>query len=244
MKILTTAILFTSMSVTCALGQKYPGNNVVQFIQHDKDKDFFYDPIDDTINYKLIVDKIYKGADGKLYLLDKSVSAGKTYLMGQTSSLEIDSVILYEYFHDYSDFIDLKTYRLIAGDYFANNNKVYLWSPNSDGSFPVEVENADFKTFRPFDNVCGGTDKNYVFYGSPQDGIKIIDGANPKTIKVLNPKRGCWNCGNCYFKDDKKIFFSFAIIDNADVKTFKLVNLDKVDCTDKNKKYFDGQAIE
>ena len=84
-----------------------------------------------------------------------------------------DTTIATEYFRDYSDFIEMRTYRLIKGNYFINKHKVYLWFSNSGGTYPVEIEKADFKTFRPFDTVCGGTDINYVFYGSPQNGLNI-----------------------------------------------------------------------
>lgn len=236
MKTVTLTFILTSLTIFFVLGQKYPGNNIVQLIQDKDNENFFIDPIDDTINYKHVIDNIYKDTEGRVYLLNVSTS-----MIGD--NILSDSSLATEYFRDYSDFIDLKTYRLIKDYYFANKHKVYLWFLNSDGTYPVEIEKADFKTFKPFDNVCGGTDINYVFYGSPQNGINIIDGANPRTIKVLNPKRGCWNCDNSYFKDDKNAFFGTKRIEGVDVKTFKLVNQDKIDCIDKKKRYFDGETI-
>lgn len=235
MKTVTLTFILTSLT-TFALAQEFPGNSIVQLIQYKDNKNLFINPIDDTINYKHVIDNIYTDADNRVYILNVSTS-----LIGD--NIFSNSSLATEYFRDYTDFIDLKTYRLIKDDYFVNNHKVYLWFLNSDGTFPVEIEQADFKTFKPFDNVCGGIDKNHVFYGSPQDGINIVIGANPRTIKVLNPKRGCWNCGNCYFKDDKNVFFGLKKIEGVDVKTFKLVNQNKVDCIDNNNKYFNGEPI-
>lgn len=199
---------------------------------------FFNDPIDDKTNYKHIVDNIYKDTADKIFIKTNSAHGYRG-----------DTTLFVEYYKDMTDFINISTYKAIKGNqygYFINKNKVYIWDINCCGTFPVEIDAADAETFVPFSNVCGGTDKNFVFYGSPKsaEGIKIIDGANPKTIKVLNPKRGCWNCDNCYFVDDKNVFFGFNRIEGADTKTFKLVNLENIDCIDKNKKYFNGQSIQ
>jgi len=232
MKTLALVFIVNSVTVFLAAGQKYTGNDLAQFIPDKNDDLFFVDPIDDTVNYKHVVDKIYRDDAGAIYLRDVSVTG-----FG-------DSVIAHEYFHDYSNFIELKTYRRINDSYFGNKEKVYLWYSNSDGTYPLEIRDADLETFRPFDNVCGGTDWRFVFCGSPQGGVEIIDGADPETIKVLNPRRGCWNCGNAYFKDDKNVFFALKKIEGADVKTFKLVDQENIDCTDKRRKYFDGKVIQ
>jgi hypothetical protein len=231
-KIIKLTILLTCLCCVVSPGQELPGNNIRQFLHDQADENYFTDPVDDTVHYHRVKDNIFTDANGKVYLLNAFiVSFG-------------DSLLAREYFRDYSDFIDLKTYRSIKHDFFVNRGRVYVWFSNSDGTYPVEIDNADFKTFKPFDNVCGGTDKNHVFYGSPLDSIKIIKGADPKTIQVLNPGHGCWNCDNCYFKDQKNVFFGCNRIAQADAKSFVLVNEDGVDCIDINHKYYDGHVID
>jgi len=210
-----------------------PGNNTIEFVQNKSDKKYFTDPIDDTINYKKVVDNIFKDRSGKIYIINVCFR-----------SMNNDTSIYLEYFKDVSDFLDLKSYKDIKKGFFQNKGKVYMWWSNSDGDYPIEVIGADPKTFVPFDNIGGGTDKQYVFYGGGPDDFKIIEGANPKTIKVLNPANGCWNCGNCYFIDDKTVYYGLNKLEGADPNTFKLVNQEKIDAVDKNGKYFEGYLIK
>jgi len=208
------------------------GNNIAAFVQDKEDKQLFTDPIDDTINFKKVVDNIYKGHSDKIYILNV---CGRP--MGK------DTFLYSEYYKEVTDFLDLKSYGQIKNGYFQNKGKVYIWWSNSDGDYPIEVTGADAKTFTPFDSVAGGTDKQHVFYGGVPDQFQIISGADPKSIKVLNPERGCWNCGDCYFVDDKNVFYGLTKIKGADPRTFKLVNKKVVDAEDKNGKYFEGKSI-
>lgn len=208
------------------------GNNIVEFVQDKDDKQFFTDPVDDTTNFKKVVDNIFKDIKGKTYILNVCFRP-----TGNDTSVYI------EYYKDVSDFLDLKTYGQIKSGFFQNKGKVYIWGSNSDGDYPIEVTGADPKSFVPFDSVGGGIDKQYVFYGGVPSDFEIIKGADPKTIKVLNPERGCWNCGNCYFVDNKSVYFGLTKIGGADPKTFKLVNKETVDAEDKNGKYFEGKLI-
>jgi hypothetical protein len=209
------------------------GNNIVEFVQDKSNKEFFTDPVDDTINFKKVVDNIFRDRIGKIYILNVSFRPGSN-----------DTSVYLEYFKDISGFLDLKSYRQIKHGFFQNKGKVFTWGSNSDGDYPVEVTGADPRTFVPFDSVGGGTDEYHVFYGGVPDDFEIIMGADPKTIKVLNPDRGCWNCGNCYFVDDKSVYFGLVKIEAADPKTFKLVNKETIDAEDKNGKYFEGKAVQ
>jgi DKNYY family len=206
------------------------GNDKIEFIQNPEDGSVFTDPINDTINYKLIIDNIYKDTAGNVFRLCVAFNP-----------VASDTLLYLEYYRNYSDFINLATYRIIKDKYFSNKNKVYLWWGNSDGDYPVEIKDADPQTFTPFDNIAGGLDKNNVYYGGPPGDYEKIKGADPKSIRVLNPKQGCWNCGNCYFVDDKNVFFGLKKIAGADAATFKLSNLDSIDAEDKNFRYFEGQ---
>jgi hypothetical protein len=209
------------------------GNNSVEFVQDKNDKKMFTDPIDDTINFKKAGENIYKDQDGKFYIL--------TVCGRPTSS---DTFLFLQYFKGVTDFIDIKSYSPIKDGYFQNKGKVYMWWGNSDGEYPIEVAGADPNTFVPFDSVAGGKDKHYVFCDGAPGDFKMIPGADPKSIKVLNPERGCWNCNNCYFLDDKNVYYGLTKIEGADPKTFKLVNIDSIDAVDKWGNYFDGHLIK
>jgi hypothetical protein len=208
------------------------GNNLLQFIPDKNQKGVFIDPVDDTLFYKKVVDKFYTDRSGKVYLLTTC-----------SRPFNPDTMVFYEYYKDVSNFIDLKSYKSIGRGFFRNKGKVHYWAANSDGEYPVEVIGADPKTFVPFDSVGGGKDSLHVFYGGAPDDFHIIPGADPKTIRLLNPERGCWNCGNCYFIDKNAVYFGLVKINGADPKTFRLINKESIDATDKNGKYFDGKRI-
>ena len=209
------------------------GNNIIELVQDNNDKVYFTDPIDDTINFKKVVDNIYRDDSGKVYI--------RTVCVNPISK---DTFLYSEYFKNVTAFLDLKSYEQIKNGYFQNKGKVYMWWGNSDGEYPIEVVGADPKTFVPFDSVAGGTDKQNVYYGGVPSDFEIIQGADPKSVKVLNPERGCWNCGNCYFVDDKNVYYGLTKIEGADSKTFKLMNMETIDAEDKRGKYFEGQLIK
>jgi hypothetical protein len=214
--------------VDCANRKTLTGNKVFQ--KEPYSDNYYIDPIDDTLDYRYFAKGIYIRNDGKVF--QKSISGNN-----------IECKIFYEFFKDVSDFIDTNSYKVIDKDYFSNKGKVYMWWGNSDGSYPCEVEGADAITFKPFDEVCGGIDKSSVFYGSPTDEIRKIVGANPASIKVLNKRSGCWNCGDCYFADEQNIFFANASIPGCDVTTFQLIDSDSVDAKDKKRRYLNGKVV-
>lgn len=235
-KLLILLILTTFSScgqVQTKVNSCLPGNNVVEFVQHKNDKQFFTDPIDDTINFKKVVDNIFEDREGKIYILNM-----------RFRPISKDTFLYTEFFKEVSDFLDLKSYKQLQQGFFQNKGRVFYWWGNSDGDFPIEVIRADPNTFVPFDSVGGGTDSHYVFYGGGPDDFKIIEGANPKTIQVLNPARGCWNCGTCYFVDDKAVYYGLNQIEGADPESFKLVNKEAIDAADKNGNYFEGHLIK
>ncbi len=238
MKTTTLSFLFITIGLFSSYGQGHvgfrglTGNNIAQFVSDEADKNVLMDPIDDTIHYKHVVDDIYEDTVGKIFL--------RTYASENWN----DTLVLYEYYRDYSDFIRIETYKSLKKGYFINQGKVYIWWGNSDGKIPIEIEGADAKTFVPFEGIEGGVDKNFVYYGGPPDDFEVLPGANPKTIMVLNPERGCGNCGNCYFVDDKHVYFGLKLVVGADPKTFKLLNQEAVDAQDKHGKYYDGQLIK
>ena len=208
------------------------GNTIARLVQDQNIKKHFTDPVDDTLNFKKVTGKIYKDKDDKAYILTVNFRP-----------ITKDTAVYFEYYKDFTEFIDLKTYKPLKNGFFQNKNKVYIWWRNSDGDYPIEVTGAHAKTFVPFDRICGGYDKKHVFYGGGPDDFEIIKGADPKTIKVVNPENGCWNCDNCYFIDRKSVYFGLTKINGADPITFKLVNTETVDAEDKHGYYFEGKRI-
>lgn len=220
---------------------KLPGNNIVEWGPRCKPTNSkspctdFEDPLDDTVNYKRVSQDVFSDTAGKAFVLSQ-YEDGK-YLRTDTS-------LIVAYFQDVSDAVDLRSYRAISDGYFTTNGKVYLWWSDMQHSYPVLIKGADPNTFKPFEKLAGGKDKSHVFYGGPPESFEIIPGADPRSIRVLNPKRGCWNCGNCYFADDRSVFFGTQRINGADAKSFKLVDRDSVDAQDKNHRYFDGKVVK
>ena len=147
-------------------------------------------------------------------------------------------------------------------EYIKTNNEVYYkYAEGKD--FQFKVENVDLGTFKvlndkyakdvknvyfsgnkSFEDVDSGTfevlpadyskDKNNVY--SPENGwIQKVNGANPKTIKVLN---------QFYLKDDKNVFFNDKKILGADANSFIALDKENGYAKDKNSVYYFGQKVE
>ena len=147
-------------------------------------------------------------------------------------------------------------------EYIKTNNEVYYkYAEGKD--FQFKVENVDLGTFKvlndkyakdvknvyfsgnkSFEDVDSGTfevlpadyskDKNNVY--SPENGwIQKVNGANPKTIKVLN---------QFYLKDDKNVFFNDKKILGADANSFIALDKENGYAKDKNTVYYFGQKVE
>jgi membrane protein len=141
-------------------------------------------------------------------------------------------------------------------EYIKTNNEVYYkYAEGKD--FQFKVENVDLGTFKvlndkyakdvknvyfsgnkSFEDVDAGTfevlpadyskDKNNVY--SPENGwIQRVNGANPKTIKVLN---------QFYLKDDKTVFFNDKKILGADANSFIALDKENGYAKDKNGVYY------
>ena len=213
-----------------------PGNYLINYVTDTKNASVYMrDPVDDTIHYKHVVDKLYEDTSGKVFVLSG---------FDEVERYKGDTFARVEYYQDVSDVIDLKSYRHIKDDYFTSRGKVYIWWGDMEHTFPVEIEGADAESFQPFDSIAGGKDNAHVFFGGPPSELKVIKGADPKTIKVLKPKRCCWNGSECYFADDKNVFFGLKGIQGADPKTFKLIDEEKADAADKAHRYFDGEIVK
>ena len=207
------------------------GNNIIAFSQWGNDSGSKIDTVDDTIHFKHVIDKFYRGDSGKIYL--------RTACIPEPADTNMN-ITLYEYYLDYSDFIDLKTYRKLSDECFINRGKVYFWFMNDSYDYVNEIDGADAGSFIPIPGIYGGKDKRSVFYGSggPQE-IKRVYGADPKSIRALILKSGT----GVYFADNKNVFYEFAKIAGADPKTFKILDEDSTDAMDKSHKYFEGRVV-
>jgi len=147
-------------------------------------------------------------------------------------------------------------------EYIKTNNEVYYkYAEGKD--FQFKVENVDLGTFKvlndkyakdvknvyfsgnkSFEDVDAGTfevlpadyskDKNNV-YSLENGWIQRVNGANPKTIKVLN---------QFYLKDDKNVFFNDKKILGADANSFIALDKENGYAKDKNSVYYFGQKVE
>ena len=147
-------------------------------------------------------------------------------------------------------------------EYIKTNNEVYYkYAEGKDFQFKVknvdlgtfkvlndkyakDVKNVYFSGNKSFEDVDAGTfevlpedyskDKNNVY--SPENGwIQRVNGANPKTIKVLN---------QFYLKDDKNVFFNDEKILGADANSFIALDKENGYAKDKNSVYYFGQKVE
>ena len=147
-------------------------------------------------------------------------------------------------------------------EYIKTNNQVYYkYAEGKDFQFKVknvdlgtfkvlndkyakDVKNVYFSGNKSFEDVDAGTfevlpedyskDKNNVY--SPENGwIQRVNGANPKTIKVLN---------QFYLKDDKNVFFNDEKILGADTNSFIALDKENGYAKDKNSVYYFGQKVE
>ena len=79
--------------------------------------------------------------------------------------------------------IDIKTFKFYSYAYWGDKNRVYEFTPMSDGGTVRYVENADPKTFNVFGETPYGSDKNHVYYKG-----EILEGADIRTFKIIMNK--------------------------------------------------------
>ena len=122
--------------------------------------------------------------------------------------------------------------------YTEKDGKIYLKNSNEAriGVNSVEVENADYKTFKEINNDLNidlALDKNHVFIGA-----SILKYADPNSFEHIN---------EYYWKDKNNIYLlQFGQIDariqNADPKSFEVFN-DYLWTKDKNHVYYEFDIL-
>lgn len=111
--------------------------------------------------------------------------------------------------------IDLKTFRLVAGDgfgaYYKDKGHIYHSFGTSGGSnFSIQAE-ADLSTFQII-NDCYAKDKNHVY----EMRFGLIEEADSKTFKVL---KGDVEGGYCYAKDKNNYYRGRDVLKENDLNT-------------------------
>jgi len=81
---------------------------------------------------------------------------------------------------------------------------VYFWWVNSDGHLMIPINGADPETFVPFDNICGGRDKNSVYYGCPNRGVFNLNLPKHSKYEFIPKENNYWNSPNHYLIMDQK----------------------------------------
>ena len=151
--------------------------------------------------------------------------------LGMSEYIKTNNEVYYKYaegkdFQFKVENVDLGTFKVLNDKYAKDVKNVYF---SGNKSF----EDVDSRTFEvlPADY---SKDKNNVY--SPENGwIQKVNGANPKTIKVLN---------QFYLKDDKNVFFNDKKILGADANSFIALDKENGYAKDKNTVYYFGQKVE
>ena len=151
--------------------------------------------------------------------------------LGMAEYIKTDNEVYYKYAEG-KDFqfkvknVDLGTFKVLNDKYAKDVKNVYF---SGNKSF----EDVDAGTFEvlPADY---SKDKNNV-YSLENGWIQRVNGANPKTIKVLN---------QFYLKDDKNVFFNDKKILGADANSFIALDKENGYAKDKNTVYYFGQKVE
>ena len=196
-------ILTTGIFITCDYSEKSKYENcdyINEFINTGNTKinpikigKRIIDPIDDTLNFTKTKfnfasnnDKIYKKA--------------RTYRRCGDKRIDV------EYFQDFTNRIDLNSYREINDTFFTTKNTVYFWWVNSDGHLIIPINNADAETSQPFDNICGGIDKKAVYYGCPNHGVSQLNIPVNSKVEFISQEDNYWNSPKHQIVIDGKIY--------------------------------------
>jgi len=151
------------------------------------------DPIDDST--------YFKKASFDFYMKGKNIfkkSNAAVYCDGK--------LIRVEYFQDFGKWIDLNSYRAYNDTYFTTRDEVYFWYVNSGGHVVIPINGADSKTFKPFENVCGGFDNKSIYYGCPNLGVYKLDIPKTSKFEFVPKKNSFWNSPNHYVKIGNNFF--------------------------------------
>jgi len=176
------------------LDYEHCGNRVMDTITvNDRFGKRIVDPIDDFTNFQETEFGFVK-TDEKLYK--------KARHHRRCGEKKIDV----EFYQDFSDRIDLQTYREYDETYFTTNEKVYFWWVNSGGHLIIPINDADPNTFEPLENICGGIDKSGIYYGCPNHGVYKLNIPFNSTYEFIAKENNYWNSPNHFVIIDDKVY--------------------------------------
>jgi len=151
------------------------------------------DPIDDFINFKDAGFGFVK-KDKKIY------KKARHHIRCNEKKIDVD------FYQDFTDRIDLNTYREYDDRYFTTNKKAYFWWVNSGGHLMIPINGADPDTFEAFENICGGTDKVALFYGCPNRGVFKLNIPANSNYQFIAKENNYWNSPSHFLIVDESVF--------------------------------------
>ncbi len=166
------------------------GNRMIDTIRIGKR---LIDPIDDFSNFK---DTTFGFVTAK----DKLYKKAKTHRDCDGEFIDV------EYYQEFTNRIELESYKAYNDRFFTTKNKVNFWWVNSDGHLIIPINGADPMTFEPFENICGGKDKHGIYYGCPNYGVYQLDILQSTTFKFVAKKNNYWNTPNHYLIIGNKVY--------------------------------------
>ena len=166
------------------------GNRTIDTIRIGKR---LVDPIDDFTNFEE-TDFGFVKSENKIY------KKSKTHRRCDGKFIDV------EYYQDFTNRIDLSSYKEFNDRFFTTKDRVYFWWVNSDGHLIIPINNADPKTFKPFDNICGGIDKNGIYYGCPNYGVYQLDIPIKSKFEFVAKENNYWNSPNHYLIVENKVY--------------------------------------
>ncbi len=131
---------------------------------------------------------------------------GKLYKKAKTHSNCNKKHIDVEFYQDFTNRIELASYREYNDMFFTTKGRVNFWWLNSGGHLIVPINGADPETFKPFENVCGGTAANGVFYGCPTHGVYKLNIPVNSNFKFIAKEKNYWNSPKHYIIIDEKVY--------------------------------------
>jgi hypothetical protein len=149
------------------------------------------DPIDDVASFKK-ADFGFVRSGNKLYKKSTAIRSCGNMLIGV------------EYYQEFSDRVELASYREYDERFFATKNSVNFWWANSDGQLIIPINGADPDTFEPFQNICGGTDATGVFYGCPNRGVYLLNIPIDSEYEFFAKENNYWNSPHHYVLIDNE----------------------------------------
>lgn len=166
------------------------GNRTIDTIRI---KNRLVDPIDDFINFE-------ETDIGFVQQKNKIYRKAKTHRNCNEKFIDV------EYYQEFTNRIELKSYKEYNDRYFTTKGGVNFWWVNSDGHLIIPINNADPKTFEPFENICGGIDKRGIYYGCPNYGVYQLNIPIKSKFEFIAKENNYWNSPKHYAIVENKIY--------------------------------------